>query len=62
MTASEANRRRVLTLLHAETEAVFAQFSTIDKKSPAVQQGEPSTLTVEPSPIESFQAASLSHI
>jgi hypothetical protein len=61
MTPSEANRQRVLALLHADTEAVFAQFSTINKQSPAEQRGEPIKGTVEPSRIENSQSTSLSH-
>ena len=54
MTPSEANRRRVLTLLHSLTEQVFAQSTTIDKKSPAEQQGRPLKVIVEPSPVETL--------
>lgn len=54
MTASEANRQRVLTLLHSLTEQVFAQRTTIEEKSPAVQRGRPQKVIVEPSPVETL--------
>ena len=58
MTASEANRQRVLTLLAIEREQICAQFITIDKKSPAVQQGRPCKVIFEPSQNESSQSTS----
>ena len=41
MTASEANRQRVLRLLRFEREQMWAQFTTVDKESPAVRRGKP---------------------
>ena len=41
MTASEANRQRVLRLLRFEREQMWAQFTTVDKESPAVKRGKP---------------------
>jgi hypothetical protein len=55
MTASEANRQRVLTLLHALTEKMCTQSTTIYKESPADQQGRAWKASAEPSPTESFQ-------
>ena len=51
MTASEANRQRVLTLLHSLAEPMCAQSTTIYKKSPAEQQGT----IAESSPTEILQ-------
>jgi hypothetical protein len=41
MTASEANRQRVFRLLLVEREQMRAQFTTVDKGSPAVKRGKP---------------------
>jgi len=41
MTASEANRQRVLTLLLVEDEKMCAQFNTLDIESPAAKGGKP---------------------
>jgi hypothetical protein len=41
MTASEANRQRVLTLLLVEDEQMCAQFNTLDIERPAVKRGKP---------------------
>jgi hypothetical protein len=44
MTASEANRQRVLALLLVEEEQVCAQFGTAIQESAAVQRGKPPIL------------------
>ena len=41
MTASEANRQRVLRLLRFERDQMWAQFTSVDKESPAVKRGKP---------------------
>jgi hypothetical protein len=41
MTASEANRQRVLTLVAADNWQMSAQVNAIGKKSPAVGRGKP---------------------
>jgi hypothetical protein len=41
MTASEANRQRVSKLVLVEREQMWGQFTTVDKKSPAVKRGKP---------------------
>jgi hypothetical protein len=41
MTASEANRQRVLRLLVVESEQMWGQFTTADKESPAMKRGKP---------------------
>ena len=62
MTASEANRQRVLTLLAIERQQMSERFASRHKKSPAVQQGRPSKVNVEPSQIESSQSTSPSRL
>jgi hypothetical protein len=41
MTASEANRNRVVALLLADHWQIATQFNAIDKKSPAARRGKP---------------------
>lgn len=41
MTASEANRLRVLGLLSTEREKIFEQYGYIDTKGTAVRRGTP---------------------
>jgi hypothetical protein len=41
MTASEANRERVLTLLRLDNEQMYAQFNAMDKEIPAVKRDQP---------------------
>jgi hypothetical protein len=41
MTASEANRQRVLTLVAADNWQMSAQVNAMDKKSPAERRGKP---------------------
>jgi hypothetical protein len=55
MTASEANRQRVLALLQSLAEPMCTQSTTIYKKSPAEQQGTPWKTIAEASPNENLQ-------
>lgn len=41
MTASEANRKRVFKLLLVEREQICAEFTAVDRESPAVKRGKP---------------------
>jgi hypothetical protein len=41
MTASEANRQRVLALVVVEDRLMSTQFNLVDKRSPAIRRGEP---------------------
>jgi hypothetical protein len=41
VTASEANRQRVLALILAEDEPMLDPFSQADKESPALTRGKP---------------------
>jgi hypothetical protein len=41
MTASEANRQRVFTLLRVENEQICAQFNTLARENFEVKRGKP---------------------
>ena len=41
MTGSEANRQRVLSLVHTEREQILEQYRHIDISSTAVRRGKP---------------------
>jgi hypothetical protein len=55
MTASEANRQRVITLLRVEHEQLRAEFNSFYKECPAVNRGEWS-------PSETLQFSTVDHL
>jgi hypothetical protein len=60
MTASEANRERVLTLLRFEREQMSAEFIDFSKEIPAINRGEWfRTETSQPSIVERFLSSPL---